>query len=144
MPAIVISSIFTRLCHLLCVQVVKEVHDILSASIEVSLVVLVGYVPAQRPKLASLLHSGVEEGYCVVHGLPLGQVGVVQSVLGRVGVCPLQTSLDSLGRLKSVLDGGLQKVDGVLGVHLGGQPQTECFVHLLCLQHTLQQLIQEV
>ena len=86
----------------------------------------------------------MEEGHSVVHGLPLGKVGVVQVLLAGVGVGPLQTSLHSLRRLKGELDGGLEQVDGVLGVHLRGQPQAEVIVDLLCFQDTRQQLIQEV
>ena len=86
----------------------------------------------------------MQEGYRVVHGLPLRQVGVVQVLLAGVGVRPLEACLHSLWRLKSVLDGGLQQVDGVFGVHLCRQPQAEVVVDLLCLQHALQQLIQEV
>ena len=43
-------------------------------------------------------------------------------------VCPLETSLDTLRRLIGELDGGLQQVDGELGVHLRGNPQPELVV----------------
>ena len=56
---------------------------------EVRLVELVGDVPAQGSKLASLLHGGVEEGHCKECRLPLGHGAVVQLLLGQADVGPL-------------------------------------------------------
>ena len=112
--------------------------------IEVSLVVLVGDVPAKRTKLASLLDSGVEESHSVIHGLPLGEVGILQVLLSGVGIGPLQTCLHSFWGFKGVLDGSLEQVDGVFGMDFCGQPQTKVIVDFLSFQDTQQQLIQEV
>lgn len=126
------------------VKTVQQVHDVLGAGVEVSLVVFVRDVPAEGTKLASLLHGGVEEGHGVVHGLPLREVGEVQSLLAGVGVGSLQTSLDALWGLKRVLDGGLEEVDGVFVMDLSGQPETEVIVTLLSLQDGFEKLIQEI
>ena len=57
------------------------VLDELNSGVEVSLVELIGDVPADGAKLASLLHGGVQEGYAVQHGLPHGHVAVLQLFL---------------------------------------------------------------
>ena len=134
----------TRCTHLLQVQGIQHVHHVLCACVIISLVVLVGDVPTQRAKLASLLHCGMQEGYAVEQWLPLGQVGVVQLLLRGIGVGPLQTSFHALGRLKGVLDGGLEQVDGVFGVDLCSQPEAKGWVHIWRLQHRLKHLIKEV
>ena len=126
------------------IEVIEYIHDILRAGVEVSLVVFVGDVPAEWSKLASLLDRGVQEGHCVEHWLPLREIGVVDGLLARVGVGPLDAGTHALRRLKGVLDGGLQEVDGVLVVHFSGQPQPEAVVDALCIQDCLKQLLKEV
>lgn len=63
------------------VDIIKMVLDELHGGVEVSLVELIGDVPANGSKLASLLHGGVEEGNTVQHGLPHGHVAVLQLLL---------------------------------------------------------------
>lgn len=46
-----------------------------------------------------------------------------------------EASLDAHGGLVGELDGGLQEVDGELGVGLCGQPQAESVVYVLCSQY---------
>ena len=111
---------------------------------EVSLVELVGDVPAQRAELSSLLHCGVHEGHSIQHGLPLREVADLQLLLAYVGVGPPQSGLDALRGLAGVLDAGLQQVDGELLVDFGRDPQTEVVVDILCLQDGGQNLVQEV
>ena len=80
----------------------------LNASREVGLVELIGNVPAQRAKLPPLLYCGVEEGYGIQHGLPLGQVGDVQLLLGHARIGTLEPRLNSLWRLIGELDTSLK------------------------------------
>lgn len=47
-------------------------------------------------------------------------------------------------RLIGELDGGLQEVDGELGVDLGGQPHPTTAVDVFGVGNRLQQLVQEV
>ena len=94
--------------HLLDVHVVQVVLHELDAGVVVGGVELVGDVPAQGAKLASLLDNGVQEAHSVQHGLPLRHVGDVQEVLRDASVGALQTRLDSLWRLIGELDGDLQ------------------------------------
>ena len=130
--------------NLLQVKVIEEIHYILTASIEVSLVVLIGDVPTEGAKLPPLLYSGVEEGNRVEHGLPLRQVGVVQLFLGDASEGPLDACLHSLWWLKCVLDGSLEQVDGVLGMYFCGQPQPECVMDSFCLLNCGQKFHQKV
>ena len=130
--------------NLLQVKVIEEIHYILTASIEVSLVVLIGDVPTKGAKLPPLLYSGVEEGNRVEHGLPLCEVGIVQLLLKNTGEGPLDACLHSLWRLKGILDGDLQEVDGVLGMHFCGQPQPEVLMDILCILNRGQKFNQEV
>ena len=67
--------------HLLWVHVVQVVLHELDRSCEVGLVELVRDVPANRSKLAALLHRRVEEGDGVQHGLPLLHVAHLELVL---------------------------------------------------------------
>ena len=110
---------------------------------EVGLVELVGNVPAERAELAPLLDGGVHEGGAVEHGLPAGDVGDVEHLLGDRGVGALQAGLDALRRLVGELDGGLEEVDGELGIGLGGDPAAELFVDHFGCQDCVQELFQE-
>lgn len=68
---------------LLGIHLVQMVLDELNAGREVSLVKLVGYVPAQWTELAPLLDDGVEEGHRIEQRGPLGGRCVVEEVLGE-------------------------------------------------------------
>ena len=58
--------------NLLYIHIIEVVLDKLHTCSKVSLVELIGDVPAKGPKLTPLLHSGVQEGHGVEHGPPLG------------------------------------------------------------------------
>ena len=47
-------------------------------------------------------------------------------------ICSLETSLHSLRRLSSELDGGLQQVDGEFRVWLSRDPAAETIMDTLC------------
>ena len=126
------------------VHIIKVVLHKLDHGSEVSLVELVRDVPTQWAELPSLLHRSVHKGHSIQHGLPLREVADLQLLLADVGVGPPQSRLDALRGLAGVLDAGLQQVDGELPVHLGGDPQTELAVDILRLQHSGQNLVQEV
>ena len=126
------------------VHVIQVVLHELDHGREVSLIELVRDVPTQWAELPSLLHCGVDKSHSIQHGLPLREVADLQLLLADVGVGAPQACLDALRGLTGVLDAGLQQVDGELRVHLGGDPQAELAVDILCLQHGGQNFIQEV
>ena len=98
---------------------------------KVRLVELVGYIPAERAELASLLHGRVQEGNAEEHGLPLRQRADVENVLRERGVRALETGLDALRRLVGELDGGLEEIDGELGMRFGSDSAAEGLVDLI-------------
>ena len=118
------SSSISRLASF-WINVIKVVHDELSAGCEVSSVELIGNIPAQRTELATFLEDGVQEGNSVEHGGPGKVVGVVQRVLGDVSVRPLQAGSDPLGWLVRVLQSHLQQTDRESLVNLCCHPQPE-------------------
>lgn len=72
----------SRLCaYLLDVHVVQVVLNKLHGGVEVSLVELVGDVPAQGAEFTPLLDRRVEEHHPVQHGPPLDHVTDIQQVL---------------------------------------------------------------
>ena len=107
------------------------VHHELVAGGEVGPVELVGDVPADGSVLPPLLDDGVEEGHGVQHGRPGGVVGVVQVVLGDVGVGSLHTGSNTLRGLVGELQGHLQQPDGEVVVDLRGEPQSEVGINIL-------------
>ena len=120
------------------------VHDKLSAGIEVSPVKLVRNIPAERAKLAPLLHHCVEKGNGVEHGRPGRVVGVVQGVLRDVAVGPLEAGPDALGRFVGEFERHLQQPDGKVLVDLGGQPEPKVGVHLVGVEDRLHDLVAKV
>ena len=65
-------------------------------------------------------------------------VGVIEGVLGDVGVGPFQAGSDPLGRFVGELEGHLKESDGEVLVNLRGQSQPEVGVDLLHVDHRLQ------
>lgn len=71
--------------YLFRIHVIQMILDELHRGLEVSLVELVGNVPAERPVLPPLQHHRVQEGCRVKQPRPLRDVRVVQKVLRRCG-----------------------------------------------------------
>ena len=69
---------------LLNVQVVEVILYELNTRGVISLVELVGNVPAERAELSSLLHCRVEEGDGEQQRLPLSHVDYVEEILCRI------------------------------------------------------------
>ena len=92
---------------LLGVHIIEVILHKLYTGGEISLVELIGDIPAEGPELPSLLHGGVQEGHRVQDRLPLWQVGVVKLLLSDPSVCPLHTGLNALRWLVGELDTSL-------------------------------------
>ncbi len=95
-----------RWCH--CTKVLLQEEN---ARSEVSVVVLVRNTPAERAKLASLLHSGVQEAQGEEQLAPLrrARVYALQSVLVHDDrVRPQDAGLESRGGLVGHLGGHLE------------------------------------
>ena len=90
------------------------------------------------------LNDSVQEGDRVEEERPRRVVGVVQSVLSDIGVCPLQACPDPLWRFVGELNGHLQQPDRELLVYLGRHPQPEVLVDFLCVDDGLHNLLAEL
>lgn len=89
---------------LLDVHVIKVVLNKLDTGVEVGRVELIWNVPAERTKLAPLLHNCVQERHTKQHRLPLGHAADVEEVLRHARVRSLQSCLHALWRLVRELD----------------------------------------
>ena len=67
--------------HRLWIDVIKMVLNKLHRRRQISGVEFIRDIPTQRPKLASLLHNGVQESCCVQHWFPLRHVGHIKLIL---------------------------------------------------------------
>ena len=100
----------------------------LNGGVEVRLIKLIGYIPAERPKLAPLLDTRVQKSGRVKQWLPLGTVGHLEEIGAQPLEAPFQAGLYALRGLCRELDGDLEQTDRELGVRLGRDPDAEVLV----------------